>query len=83
MQEAGAPLLISHTPMSEGEKASSGCEMGSRWRVSMGFRLGLAVVGTGGEVVPNRRPKPSRKGVVFGQRRVAHALCVAHVLLRR
>lgn len=42
-------LLISQTPMSEGLKASSGCEMGSRCGVLMGFKagglLGLGVDG--------------------------------------
>ena len=33
-------LLISQTPMSEGLKASSGCEMGSPCGVLMGFKAG-------------------------------------------
>ena len=49
-------MLISHTPISDGLKASSGCEMGSLWGVFMGFKAagdftGLGVPGTPGALL--------------------------------
>ncbi len=40
-------MLISQTPMSEGLKASSGCEMGSLWGVLMGLKAGGIFAGLG------------------------------------
>ena len=40
-------MLISQTPMSDGLKASSGCEMVSLWGVFMGFKAGGTFVGLG------------------------------------
>ena len=44
--------MISQTPMSEGLKASSGCEMGSLWGVLMGLKAGGILVGLGVDGAP-------------------------------
>ena len=49
-------MLISQTPISDGLKASSGCEMGSLWGVLMGFKVagdftGLGEPGTPGALL--------------------------------
>ena len=55
MEEDGTSLLlISQTPMSDGLKASSGCEMGSLWGVFMGLKAGGILVGLGVVGAPGR-----------------------------
>lgn len=51
-------LLISQTPISDGLKASSGCEMGSLCGVLMGFKAG-GFMGLGVEGAPWMLPGKS------------------------